>query len=193
MAIPTTKVSIPKVQTQDRNINQLQQNIIDAFNRLQVQSFNAGTAVGESKAAYLTESQFQAQAGTNWVLQDGRSCVGSTYESITGNKNVPDACGRVLRMADNGKGINPDGNLPIGSNQNDQFASHTHIQDSHTHGYATLRGGLQNGGGAPFNANDSSLGAGGTTTTGTVATNQNTGGNETRMKNTTVNLFIRIN
>lgn len=175
MPIPSTKVSIQKVQSNDRNFNQAQQNIIDGINKLQSQVMLLSTVVGESRSAYLSEDQFQQQAGDNWVLQDGRSCIGTAYETLTGNRNVPNACGRALRMADNGQGVNPDGDLDLGTNQNDAFASHLHAIQTHVAG-----------------TNGSFLGYGDTAAAG-AQDSASTGGNETRMKNTTVNFFIRIN
>lgn len=84
-----TQVSIPKVQTQDRNINQLQQNLIDGVQRIQSNTMNLATLIGESRTAYLTVDQFTKQSGPGWVPQDGRSCIGSTYQDLTGEKNVP--------------------------------------------------------------------------------------------------------
>ncbi len=184
MGLPVTKVAIPKVQTQDRNVNQLQQNIIDAFNKLQQRfsgsgTSDAGTVIGESKSAYLTEAQFQSQSGTNWVLQDGRSCIGTAYETLTGNKNVPNACGRTLRMADNSQGVNPDGNLALGSNQSDAFASHTHDLEA-----TGLTGQIAAGSFSVVQSSETLK------PSGLIGA---TGGNETRMKNTTINFFIRIN
>ncbi len=87
--IPTTKITIPRVQSNDRLINQLQQNLIDGINKLQVQVLNAGTVIGESKTAYISVTQFQDQLGPGWVSQDGASCIGSSYQELTGNRNVP--------------------------------------------------------------------------------------------------------
>lgn len=181
MPIPSTKVNIPQVQHDDRRINQLQQNIIDGIRKLQMQIKNLSTCVGESKTAYLTEDQFQSEWGQGWVLQDGRSCVGSAYQKITGNDSIPNACGRVQRMADNGFGVNPDGDLDLGSNQGEQFKAHTHG------GVVAL--------GSPAN-NVAVTVAGASTVDGvgnnSAPTSGSSGGNETRMVNVTANFFLRI-
>lgn len=83
------RVSIPRVQTQDRNVNQLQSNILDGIQRIQSNTFNLASVIGESRTAYLTVAQFQQQSGLGWVEQNGASCIGSTYEKLTGNRNVP--------------------------------------------------------------------------------------------------------
>ena len=55
--------------------------------------------VGSIVQSILTLAQFQAQAGTNWVLMDGASIVGSRLATITGWTNLPDASGKFLRTA----------------------------------------------------------------------------------------------
>jgi len=55
--------------------------------------------VGSIIQSILTLAQFQAQAGTNWVLMNGASIVGSRLATITGWTNLPDATGRFLRTA----------------------------------------------------------------------------------------------
>ncbi len=47
------------------------------------------TIVGEVKIANLTVEQFQAIAGTNWLLTNGQSCVDTAYSKLTGNNTVP--------------------------------------------------------------------------------------------------------
>lgn len=182
MPIPSTKVSIPKVQHEDRRINQLQQNMIDGIRKLQLQIKNLSTCVGESKTAYLTEDQFQSEWGPGWVLQDGRSCVGSAYQKLYGFDVIPNACGRVQRMADNGAGVNPDGELELGSTQAEAFKAHTHPE------VVSL--------GVPANSVAVTVAvASAVDGVGNNDTNTSTGsagGNETRMVNVTVNFFLRI-
>jgi len=72
-------------------------------------------AVGSVQQSMLTEVQFQTEMGDQWVLMDGRSVVGSRYETITGNSNVPDATGAFIRAA----GGNADS---VGSIQSDATA-----------------------------------------------------------------------
>ncbi len=57
-------------------------------------------AVGSIQQSLLSEAQFQAVMGTtNWVLADGQGVSGSTYQTLTGNANVPDFRGCFVRMA----------------------------------------------------------------------------------------------
>lgn len=136
--------------------------------------------VGTILESMLTEAQFQTQLGNpspaTWVLADGRSAVGTTYQSITGFSTVPDLRGIFTRGKNNGRSDgnqNPDGDLPLGTYTADKFASH-----SHTGAAAPAANG-------PPAA--TTLNYFGNTTSGV------TGGNETAPKNVTVNCFIRIN
>lgn len=134
----------------------------------------------------LTEAQFQTLNGTSWVLMDGRSVAGSAYATVTGSSTIPDARGMVLRGKNNGRSDgnqNPDGDSTLGAYQGDQIASHNHN--------ITVWG----GGVANFPSNSRiewapNTNVGSSTGTDSIAA---TGGNETRMKNITVNHFIKIN
>lgn len=136
--------------------------------------------VGTIIHSMLSVAQFSTQYGDNWVLADGRSITGTLYASVTGATNIPDMRGKALRGKDHGVGSNPDGDTALGTYQADEFYSHIHAIDK--------SGGT--GGSAPdfdFNMVAASLFSGGTGYTNA------SGGNETRMKNITVNIFIRIN
>ena len=162
--------------------------------------------IGASATAYLTEAQFQGLFGTGWILQDGRSVVGSRYAALTGATNAPDARGRVIRGKDNSASVNPDGELALGQVQGDAFGSHTHVQNAHNHtqdphvhnaaGETAARGtGPNTGWGIAAGQTNGAAGVQSATATNqaATATNQSSGGNETRMKNVTANHFIRIN
>ena len=215
-------VNIPLVQTDDKNINQLQQNIIQGIKKalgdflFSVNTY--GTTIGEVKSAMLTLSQFQSQMGTGWVLCDGSACQNSKYSKLTGNNNVPDMRSCVLRMKDNGRSLNPDGDLSLGTYQADNYFAHNHISNPHFHTIAdpthqhTVRdidnnftlgfnGGVDPGGSRGFAPSTAGRGttwgtyssATGITIDNATVTLLNSGGNETRMKNITINYFIRIN
>lgn len=47
------------------------------------------TIIGEVKLASLTLAQFQSIAGTNWILANGQSSVGTQYALLTKNNVVP--------------------------------------------------------------------------------------------------------
>lgn len=149
--------------------------------------------VGSIVDSMLTEAQFQTQIGsTNWVLADGGSCSGSEYESVTGNSTVPDLRAVVLRGKDNGRGLNPNGDLALGTYTADQYASHAHslTDPGHNHSiqaYTTAGNGAV---GQAFPGTGTNLGTGTSTTGITMA---NSGGSETAPKTVTINYFIRIN
>jgi hypothetical protein len=135
-----------------------------------------GWAVGDIRQSFLTEVQFQSLNGSDWVLCDGRSVTGSSYETITGNPNIPDARGVFLRGKNNGRtdgNENPDGELSLGAYQADEYESHTHAAAQY-HPNSAPAGGVEG-----VVAGVSSSGA--------------SGGNETRPKNVTVNNFVKIN
>lgn len=87
---------------------------------------NSTFQVGDVVQSVLDEATFQSLRDTNWVLCDGRSVVGTDYQSITLNSNIPDLRGKFPRMKDNGAGIDPAGDLPIGTYQVDQIGQHRH-------------------------------------------------------------------
>jgi hypothetical protein len=176
---------------------------------------NAGSAagsgtipglVGEVKAAFLTEKQFQAQAGTGWVLCDGRNVKSSSYYVLTGNVTIPDMRATVPRMKDNGRGLDPHGDLALGTYEADQFASHAHgvTDPGHTHSFnitgntpeptITLDGAANTGNYARLaNGGAGSYGYLSINPATTGITIQDTGGSETNGKSTIINYFMRIN
>ncbi len=85
------RFTLPKMQTESREINQLQDNIIGAINKAIQSTLSAASAIGEQRMSPLTEAQFQEQMGIGWVLADGRNVTGSKYQKISGNNTVPDA------------------------------------------------------------------------------------------------------
>jgi hypothetical protein len=137
--------------------------------------------IGTVVHSVLTLAQYQSLAGSGWVLAEGQSIVGSALHSLTGMTNAPDARGKSLRGKNNGaSGINynPDGDLALGSYQADAFASHSH---QHVLYGQTTTGGSY---GIPPQ---------GSNPTAQYGTTSSVGGNETRMKNITTNIFIKIN
>lgn len=106
---------------------------------------------------------------------------------------LPDMRSTVPRMKDNGKGLNPDGDLALGAYQGDAYSAHSH----------SILGFNNSAGDAysPGNAAGSGLAARGNSTQVSVyskSTSNNafirdSGENETRAKSTIVNFFIKIN
>lgn len=88
--------------------------------------------VGSYKWSDLTEAQFQAEIPTTcqeWVIADGRSVVGSAYQTKTGFTNIPDRRGHGMRAKNNGRADgkeDPAGDLAIGTYEGDTVANHIH-------------------------------------------------------------------
>lgn len=152
--------------------------------------------VGTILHSMLTLAQFQAVSGSGWVLADGSSCTGTKYASITSATTLPDMRGRVIRGKDAGSGHNPDGDTALGTYQADTYASHNHTltDPGHTHSVSVWTGSTPSA--SPIRPVADQF-----TTSNSVTTASNTtgitlaasGGNETRMKNVTANIFIKVN
>jgi hypothetical protein len=134
--------------------------------------------VGTIIDSMLDEATFQSQTNTNWVLCDGRSVLGSTYQTLTGNSTVPDCRGRYARAKDNGAGVDTHGDLALGAFESEQIQSHQH-------------GGL-----LPYSGPGINVGLGGSdgVVHGVVSyTTGLTGSGETNPRSIVINKFIRIN
>lgn len=89
------QVNIPVIQTQGSDLTQVQQNINKVLNNIYGQLVTlAGNvsliqSVGDVLFSPLGLSQFQDSHGEDWVVANGQSSVGTTYQSITGNNVVP--------------------------------------------------------------------------------------------------------
>ncbi len=105
---------------------------------LAVKRLLAGDAtVGDLKYSYLTEAQFIAENGYGWVLDDGRSIVGSKLHQRYRFTTTKDVRGLFIRAKNNGRTgtyADPSGERTIGSIQGHAFQTHTHAQNSHNHG-----------------------------------------------------------
>lgn len=137
--------------------------------------------IGDVRNSRLTEAQFQALYGIGWVLYDGRDVTGSKLAVLTGENTLEDHRGVFARGKNNGRvdgNENPDGDVALGTYQGDNYVSHAH--PFYTTQFTDVAGGA---GGSSTGVN-SGPGYGGT---------QPVGGNETRSKNLTLNVFIRIN
>lgn len=153
--------------------------------------------------AALTEKQFQAQAGTGWILADGRAVPGSQYMSITQSSTIPDMRATVPRMKDNGRNLNPAGDMAIGSYQPDAFQGHYHADGGHAHTERGFTGATSLPGGTAVTAgsNGDSVSASNTSSAGANVQSPSSDGThgtprisqETCAKSTTLNAFIRIN
>lgn len=107
--------------------------------------------VGTIIYSVLDETTFQDENDVSgderWVLADGRSVTGSTYESLTGNSNIPDLRGVFIRGKNYARSTgtgNPDGDLTVGDYTTDRNKEHNHgITDGagglgHNHGITDL-------------------------------------------------------
>ena len=144
--------------------------------------------VGDLVHSMLTEVQFQAQRSTNWVLADGRSVVGSEYEALTGNSSIPDSRGQFLRGKNNGRADgqeNPAGDSALGTQQTDAMQLHAHDHNAGTS--------------SEFGSYPDGAATGPVVNVGILGPSEYLGGGvprtdvETRVKNVTVNIFIKIN
>jgi hypothetical protein len=161
--------------------------------------------VGSIAHSMLTEAQFNAQVGASpntWFLADGRSAAGTLYASVTGATNVPDLRGVYIRGKNNGRSGstgNPDGDLALGTYQADQFGSHNHnfSDPGHIHQMNPpfgSAGNIYDGGSDRSAVDNAPFGSGNVTAAATTGITFNTqGGNETRPRTVTVNIFIRVN
>lgn len=85
---------------------------------------HSSSSIGSIKESMLTEVQFQSKHGVGWVLMDGRDVTGSEYADLTGNTVLPDARGQFLRGKNNGRADgqeNPDGERDLGEHEMDAF------------------------------------------------------------------------
>lgn len=156
--------------------------------------------VGSVIYSMLDEATFQAQntspSPARWILADGRSVVGSRYETLTGLSTVPDLRGVIIRgknYARSGATGNPDGNLAVGTYTADKFGSHDHGFNDPGHSHTYNNGGARAG----FNiANGSNIAVNSLELTTPNVSNINftaNGGNETAPRTVTMNAFIRVN
>jgi microcystin-dependent protein len=145
-------------------------------------------AVGEIVSCNLTEAQFQAVMGTGWILCDGRDVTGSAFAQLFSSTVLPDLRGMFLRGKQNNRADifgNASGDLPLGTFQTDQLASHSHATTQTGQNLASFSSTNQCGTGSTY--------ADITGPSNMSATIQNAGGNETRVLNSTTNFFIRVN
>lgn len=158
---------------------------------------DALTPIGGYLFADLTPTQLYDQGydEEKWVLADGRDVTGSQYAVVTGKTTVPNACGRYPRAKDNGADVTPDGELSLGSTQDDQNKEHTHgvTDPGHKH---TTHWTTNADEGDERQSWSGSSGEGHSTNMDTATTGisiQNQGGNEARPKTWITNVFIKIN
>ena len=152
--------------------------------------------IGTIVHSMLTQEQFQRVNGTGWVLMDGRcvsshcdDCINdSEYYKVTRLAHIPDARGLFLRGHNNNRSDpkhkgNPQ-NKRLGETQNDQFKSHNHTNNN-------VVGAQSDRGKGGITSGDSKWG--GQTINVLPIISHSGGKDETRPRNLTVNIFIKIN
>lgn len=146
---------------------------------------NSTFSVGDVKHSLLTIAEFQTLHGSCWIqLNQGADnssidISGSDLASIKGNNTLISATGRVLR-AQGGESAS------LGQTQEDEIKAHSHE--------ANFRG---NTSGDHYHRTEpiafSGVGSSYDFGSDKFYSTQETGGSETRMKNLTVNIFVKIN
>lgn len=159
--------------------------------------------IGTIIASMCTQSEINQQLPSwatstgpgTWVLANGQDVTGSQYQFITGNTTVPDLRGIYIRGKNNGRSDgnqNPAGDLALGTFENDQMQGHWH----HARGQAVD---VQNGTGATIDIynKDNTVNYNADDRVTTAVTDGVNGtprlGAETRVKDVTINYFIRVN
>ncbi len=154
--------------------------------------------IGDVKQSVLTEAQFQSLHGTTWVLMRGQSITGSSLATEFGLATLPDARGVFIRGKNNGRADgnqNPDGDVALGTVQADGFGSHNHGGGNHNHQAGTgtwdTNANVDAANRFPDFANSGPSPNSFVQNSGTIISTE--GANETRMKNITANIFVKIN
>lgn len=152
--------------------------------------------VGSILHSMLSESQFQSEAGAEWVICDGRSATGTRYNAVTGNSTIPDARGLYMRAKNNSRSDgneDPAGEIALGTFQASRNKAHDHgfTDPGHTHSLNMFTGSGGFGGNGP--PGGSNLTAGTATSNTTGITINSDGGTDGRPNSLVVNVFIKIN
>jgi hypothetical protein len=158
--------------------------------------------VGTIRASLLTLAQFQTEVDGVWMLANGGSAAGTAYATVTGNSVVPDMRGVIPRGKNNGRADgkqNPAGDLALGTHQDDAMQGHLHdlmvgnTSSGFAHGQANNQIALADNAGSRVLK---STVAGSQDLIHLPMTDGSNGtprtASETRMKNVTVNWFIKV-
>lgn len=138
-------------------------------------------AVGDIVNSILAPDAFASLHGPGWVLMAGQNIEGSKLHTVADIGTLPDARGMFLRGKQHARteGGNPDGDLAIGQTQSDTVGPHTHGQR-----YGSVKGHFSPSGWehVPHVTHNGSTG---------VPTASNNG-TESRPRNITINIYIKI-
>lgn len=164
--------------------------------------------IGDVKYSILDPADFQSVNGDCWILMDGRNISSSKLATDLSTPNIPDARGYFVRSYDNriSNRVDIDRSFgdPVGSIQADTLKSHKHdivSGGNHEHIYndfydgpsgfiRTLSDGYDNGDSSGTRRKTREASTGGGSHSHDM---NNTGGTETRPKNITLYLYVRIN
>ena len=150
-------------------------------------------SIGDITESLLTEVQYQAQFGSEWVLCDGQSIAGSDLDTLITLSNAPDCRGKFVRGLDNGRGI--DSGRVINTDQAEQNKDHTHKMFANVAAITNSTGSIAlpyigktyySSGGSPTNVQ---LASSFTEPFGVTESN----GGDPRPHNIAVNFFIKVN
>ena len=89
------QTQVPVIQTPNGALTLVQQNTNKVLRNINNQVTGLNTEVsqiqglGDVILSPLTLSQFQTIHGTDWILANGQSSVGTAYETLTNIKTVP--------------------------------------------------------------------------------------------------------
>jgi hypothetical protein len=160
---------------------------------------NNAWKIGDIKQSFLTEAQFQDEHDSTWILCDGRNIEGTDLATVTGWTTVPDARGQFLRGKNNGRSDgnqDPAGERTLGNFQNDAMqritggisASNAYRSTSETVAGAisAIIGNVSNSAGGDRGIRGFDFDSGN-------SPGAKVNDNETRVKNLTVNMYIKIN
>jgi hypothetical protein len=141
----------------------------------------ASAPIGEIKHSMLLEADFNDENLGTWYLLDGRSCVGTAYQAVSGENSVPDAItnGEFLRQAKPGRAV---GTAEADSNK-DHY--HGRMEPQST---TTFSGNYVGDGhyGVPW------TGWAGHTSYRPSSSHGREGAGESKPKNIAVNLYIKV-
>lgn len=147
----------------------------------------AEAKVGDYKWSHLDETTFNDEHLGQWMLCNGQTAAGTTFQSLTGQANVPDATsqGTFLRQAKAGRGL--------GSFENEDVKPHNHDLGRDIYSGSSSGNGMAAGGGGMIVFGGGSGISYGTTNGQGEAMIKPNSGSENRPKNIALNLFVKVN
>lgn len=168
---------------------------VDATTKQTLEAKIASLCVGCIQASTLTEADFKALNGNNWVLCDGRDISGSKLAQAIHQTKAPDLRGVFLRGKNYGR-FSEVKELEAGKFEPDQLGRHGHgITDpGHQHPIMVTKGNEQTEAGILWNVEGIAVKPDKLVRSATTGISVNDyPGVETAPKNVIVNYFLKIN